>query len=178
MGSRVVVEDHPPRRRRGCWPLLLIVTVLVICVGAVLALLVTLAGEPNDIRIQLDTNRRTVATNEEFTVQVTVENVSLDPVTVNGVGLDRSLLDGLTLVRSDPPFTSITERDYPIYGAWSEYALAQDMPEGGVLTLTLTLTGAQPGLYEGDVTVWIENDVLGIVPVSRARREPLEIQVQ
>jgi hypothetical protein len=155
-----------------------ILTVLVICVGAVAGMLITLASEPNDIRVQLDTNRRTVAANEEFTIAVNVENVSLDPVTLNGVGLDRSLLDGLSVVRSDPPFRSITERDYPIYGAWSEFSLDQDMAEGTVFTLTLTLTATQPGLYEGDVTVWIENDVLGIVPVSRARRAPLEIQVQ
>jgi len=177
VSPRERVEDRP-HRRRGCWPLLWILTVLVICVGAVAGLLITLASEPNDIRVQLDTNRRTVAANEEFTIAVNVENVSLDPVALNGVGLDQSLLDGLSVVRSDPPFRSITERDYPIYGAWSEFSLDQDMAEGTVFTLTLTLTATQPGLYEGDVTVWIENDVLGIVPVSRARRAPLEIQVQ
>lgn len=177
MSRRERAEDRP-RRRRGCWPLLVVLTALATCLGLALALLIALAGEPNDIRVRLDANRRTVAANEEFTIQLNVENVSLDPVTLTGVGLDQSLLDGLEVVRTEPPFRAITERDYPIYGAWSEFSLTQDMPEGGVLTLTLTLRAAQPGLYEGDVTVWIENDILGIVPVSRARRAPLEIEVQ
>lgn len=62
-------------------------------------------------------------------------------------------------------------------GAWDEYALERRIFAGEKLTVMLTLTALQPGNASGDVTVWVQDKLLG-VSFERARRMTLDVAVQ
>jgi hypothetical protein len=170
-------EHAHPWRRRGCWWALLVLAVLVICLGGGAAILLTLAGQPNSIRVTVEPGRNVVAVNDQFTVSLTIENVSLDAVTIDGIGLDNHLLDGASVTAMDPLYQSAEARNYPLYGKWTEYTLDQTLLGGEKLTATLTLTALRPGTYSGDLTVWVRSKLLGL-PFSQARRATLEFKVQ
>ena len=180
--SRIVYEKNDrqyddPRRRRGCWWALLVLAVLAVCVAGGAAVLLTLAGQPNSIRVKAEPDRDVVAVNDQFTVNVTIENVALDAVTIDGIGLDGHLLDGAAVTAMDPLYQSAEARNYPLYGKWTEYTLDQTLLGGEKLTATLTLTALRPGTYSGDLTVWVRSKLLGM-PFSQARRATLAFKVQ
>ena len=102
--------------------------------------------------------------------------MSLDPVTVTGIGLDPDLLASVRVSNMQPLYNSITERSYPIYGEWDEYRIDTVVQPGATLEVTLTLEGVQPGVYNTDLTVWIESDLAGI-QVARAARTPFDVVV-
>jgi hypothetical protein len=157
--------------------MLLVLAVLAICVGGGAAMLLTLAGQPNSIRVKVEPGRDVVAVNDQFTVTLTIENVSLDAVTIDGIGLESHLLDGAAVAVMDPPYQSAEARNYPFYGKWTEYTLDQTLLGGEKLTATLTLTALRPGNYSGDLTVWVRSKLLGM-PFSQARRATLAFKVQ
>ncbi|MBN1202201.1 MAG: hypothetical protein JXJ20_10130 [Anaerolineae bacterium] len=165
-----------PRRRRGCWLWMIFAAVLVVFGGGTGAFVLNMADEPNEIRVQLSEPGR-VAVNETVALEVTIENVSMDPVTINGVGLEQSLLDGIQVTGTDPAYTGSEDRNSPLSGDWTEYRLDRDLAAGDTLVVTLTLQGTEPGSYSGDVAVWIDSDVFG-VSMARARREELSLDVQ
>jgi len=170
-------EHARPRRGRGCWCALLLLAILAVCVGGGAAVLLTLAGQPNSIQVKVEPDRDVVAVNDQFTVKLTIENVALDAVTIVGIGLDSHLLDGAAVTAMDPLYQVAKERNYPLYGKWTEYTLDQTLLGGEKLTATLTLTALRPGTYSGDLTVWIRNKLLG-VSYSQARRATLAFTVQ
>jgi hypothetical protein len=171
-------EEHArPRRRRGCWWTLLVLAILVVCVGGGAAVLLTLAGQPNSIRVKVEPDQNVVAVNDQFTVKLTIENVALDAVTIDGIGLDSHLLEGAAVTAMDPLYQAAQARNYPFYGKWTEYTLDQTLLGGEKLTATLTLTALHPGTYSGDLTVWVKSRLLG-VPFSQARRATLAFKVQ
>jgi len=169
-------NDHAPRRR-GCWLMLLVLAVLSICGGGTGAVLLSLANEPNEIRTTLASDRITAAVGEPFTVELAIENVSLDTVTITSIGLDDRLTDGVRLDVMEPPYRNTRHRDYPLLGAWTGYNFDRQLFGGDTLAVTMTLTGLQPGTYSGDVTVWVEGHVLGI-PIERARHASLDITLR
>jgi hypothetical protein len=158
---------------RGC-AFLLIVVLIIVALG-VIALLY-MESQTNDIRIQV-TPPGQVAANGTFSIQITIENVSLDPLTVTGVSIDRSFLDGAEVISTEPTYKTAGERSYPVYGSWDEYSFGTDIPAGGRLVLTFNMrASADPGVYSGEIGVWVDTDSL--LPINRARRETVEVEVQ
>lgn len=157
---------------RGC--ALLLVLALII-VGVVVAALLYMESQTNDIRVQV-TAPAQVQANDTFPIEIVIENVSLNPITITGVSIDRSFLEGAEVVSTDPTYRTAGEQSYPIYGSWDEYGFDTDVPAGGRLVLTFTLRAADPGVYTGEIGVWVDSDSL--IPINRARRETVEVEVQ
>ncbi|MCZ7539033.1 MAG: hypothetical protein M5U29_03770 [Anaerolineae bacterium] len=157
--------------------LLGVLGVLTLCCLGIAAGLRSLAAEPNEIRAVLDPARVTAAAGETFTVTLTIENVSLDAVRVTAIGLDEALGDVLRVEATDPAFRGTRARSYPLLGAWEEYALDQRVFAGEKLPISLTLTALQPGNVSGEVTVWVQDKLLG-VSFERARRATLNVAVR
>lgn len=158
--------------------------ILISLVGVVVAAaagLFYLSGEPNSIAIQVNPQANLVDRAGSLVVNVSIENVSLDPVVIQGVGLDSDLLDGVTvqevLVDSQPVILNADEKSYPLYGSWTEYELDSELAGGRTMELTFTLSPQEAGAHAGDVTVWIEEDVVGVA-VPRAARERLDFEVR
>lgn len=170
-------DYEPPPRRRGCWFGVLVMVLFAVGTGGIVAVLLTLVGEPGEIRVSAALDRDTVPPNETFTLTVEVENVDLDPVTLKAVGLDADLLGGATVTSVDAAAGDPAERSYPLLGDWTEYPLDRALRGGDKLAITITLVAATPGVYSGDVSVWVEGDLLGI-STSRARRAAVEFDVQ
>ncbi len=176
-GEYVQAVAGVPRRRRGCCLGLALLVTLAICVGFAVVLVAALRGAPNEIRTQVQVSQGSVASGDTFTIEISIENVNLDAVTITSVGLDDSLLDGFAVVSTDPPYRSVSKRDYPLLGAWHEYKLDQTLFGGDTLRVALNVQAVKQGSYSGDVTVWVEGNLLG-VPFERARRDTLEFVVQ
>ncbi|NLX10850.1 MAG: hypothetical protein GXY36_14450 [Chloroflexi bacterium] len=168
-------EPAAARRRSGCWLLVIVLTLLVICLGGAIVLLIYLAGEPNEIEVDI-TAPGAVTLNEPFALEITVRNVGVDPATITGFGVETTLLEGIDVTASDPAYASISERNYPLVGDWREFNLDAVLAPGESLLITVTLTPTQSGPVEGDIMVWVENEVLG-VPFTRAGRAPLELEI-
>ena len=158
--------------RRGC--ALLFILALII-VALVVAALLYMESQTNDIRVQV-TAPAQVAANDTFSIEVVIENVSLNPLTVTGVSIDRSFLEGAEVVSTEPIYKTAGEKSYPVYGSWDEYSFGTDVPAGGRLVLTFTMRAADPGVYSGEIGVWVDTDSL--LPINRARRETVEVEVQ
>lgn len=165
--------------RRGCF--ISIVFLLVLVIAALVALMLWLGSEPNGIRMRVKADRVRLAAGETITLNITIENVSLNPVHVNGVGLDSDLLAGLnlvqTLVGDEPQALPVEERDYPVIGAWWEYGLDRAIAPGEKLDVIFVLEAVTPGSYSGDVTTWVKSTPLGL-PLVQARRESINYAVQ
>jgi hypothetical protein len=159
--------------RRG----LAFVAVLVVIGGGIAGGLSILSGEPNEIRTKVEPAEITVAAGETFTVDLTIENVDLNSVNINNIGIDQSLLDGASVEQMDPAYRTVKERNYPVYGHWNAYQFDRTIFGGEKLTVAITFRAAKAGQYSGDVSVWIDNDVLGLT-FSRARRVTLDVKVQ
>jgi hypothetical protein len=157
---------------RGCALLLVLVLIVVALIAAAL---LYMESQTNDIRIQV-TSPSQVAANDTFTIEIVIENVSLDPLTVTGVSIDRSFLEGAEVVTTEPTYKTAGERSYPVYGSWDEYSFGTDIPAGGRLVLTFSMRAADPGVYSGEIAVWVDTDSL--LPINRARRETVEVEVQ
>lgn len=165
--------------RRGCFSSIVLLLILVI--AALVALLVWLGSEPNGIRTRVEADRTMLAVGEPMVLNVTIENVSLDPVQVNSVGLEADLLDGLTLVQTlvggEPQSLPVDERDFPVIGTWTEYSLDREIAPGETLDVTFVLEAVEPGSYLGEVTTWVDSRPLGL-PLVQARRESVDYAVQ
>lgn len=180
--SRVMYEQAsplpPPRRpRTGCWVTVFALALLALLIGGVAAIALYWAGEPNSIQVTVAPSQIQLSAPEQVSFQVRIQNVGLDPVTVTGIGLEPELLAGTRVVGSQPAYRSITQRSYPVYGEWQEFRLDTLLSPGATLEVSFTLEGVQPGMYETDLTVWIESDLLG-VQVARAARATLDVEVR
>lgn len=151
--------------------------ILALCGGGAGAGLLSLAAEPNEIRTALTPARVGVVAGEPFEVTLTIENVSLDTVRITGVSLDGALSGAVRLEGMEPAYRAVRSRDYPLLGAWTEYALDQQVFAGDRLTVTLTLTAQQTGPVSGAVLIWVQNRFLGM-SFERARREPLALDIR
>jgi hypothetical protein len=136
-------------------------------------------GEPNEIRLYLDQSSYVVSVNEPFLLEVEVENVDVDiasDVHVNAVGLDQSLLNGLAV---DDMTLIIAGQEIPqAPGDWTDYKLDQSLAGGGKMTIRYTLRATQPGTYQGDVSVWVDSELVAGIERSKPRAETIRIQVQ
>jgi hypothetical protein len=158
---------------RGCALLLVLALIVIVLVAAAL---IYMQSQTNDIRVQV-TAPAQVAANDEFSVEVLIENVSLEPVTVTGISIDRSFLEGAEVVQTEPTYRTAGESSYPILGSWDEYSFGTEIPAGGRLVLTFMLRAeSEPGVYSGELGVWVDTDSL--IPINRSRREVVEVEVQ
>ncbi len=172
------VPPPPPRRSRaGCWGMLFILVVIALLLGGVAAVALYWAGDPSIIEVKVVPAALVINATDPQTITVTIDNVGLDPVTVTGIGLDPDLLAGVRVTSMQPVYTAVTERSYPLFGAWDEYRLDTVVQPGDTLEVALTLEGIQAGVYNTDLTVWIESDLAGI-QVARAARTPLAVDVR
>jgi len=153
----------------------MLLTVVVVLAGGALAVLLTLAGEPNSIRMKVEPARAVVPAGQPFTVTVTIENVDLEAVTVSAIGVEQSLADHVSVTQMDPPYRAAKERSVVLLGSWSEYTLDRHVLGGDTLTITFTLVADQPGTYSGQVTVWVQGKIMGM-SIERARRETLSVE--
>jgi len=165
--------------RRGCFSS--IVVLLIVVIAVLVVLLVWFGSEPNDIRTRVEADRRMLSVGETMALNVTIENVSLDPVQINSVGLEADLLDGLTLVQTlvegAPQSLPVDERDFPLIGTWTEYSLDRELAPGDTLDVTFVLEAVEQGSYLGEVTTWVDSRPLGL-PLVQARRESVDYAVQ
>lgn len=163
---------------RACCMGLVVLGAIVACAAAIVLGIATITGAPNEIRIiQAQVDPRQAAVGAPITITLKIENVELDAVTIRAVGLDARLLEGATLVSTQPVYRGADPRRYPVVGEWTEYRLNQRLLGGETLTITLTLTAAAPGVYDGDLTVWVQSNILG-VDFVRARRAEIAFTVQ
>ncbi len=179
-GAAEAVDTGPgarPPRRRGCWLAIALLVILGLCGGSAVGVLRSLADEPNSIRLDVTVEREELVVGDTVLIEMTVENVDVDPVTITGVGLDHELLDGLSLGTIDPAYRSSEDRSFPFVGEWHEYAFTRQLQGGETLDIVITLLAEERGSYSGDLSVWIEYDMLGW-EVSRARREELDFQIR
>jgi hypothetical protein len=150
-----------------------------------LALVLYLGGEPNEIAV--DIQPKTVALtrgdDEPLSIEIEIENKSVDAVIISALGLDSKLMDSLEVVdlfvAGNSELRKPKERNYPVYGNWTEYKIDQTIPEKKKLYLTLQIKArpdAEFGTYSGDLTIWVEDQVLG-VSLSRATRSTITITV-
>lgn len=177
--DRSAAQPPPPPRRRGCSMTMLVL--LLVLAALVVAALFYLSGEPNTLAIDVNPQANMITRSESLVVNITVENVGLDPVTITGLGVDADLLDGAvvaeTLINSQPVALAFEEKSYPLYGSWTEYALDWSLAGGATMDITLSLTSDEVGAYSGDISVWVEDDLLGL-PLARAAREQLAFEVR
>ncbi len=157
--------------------MIFILAVIALIIGGAAAFALYWAGEPNTIEVEVAPASLILTAQETLPVTVTIKNVGLDPVTVTGIGLDPALLAGINVTGMQPLYNSITERSYPIYGEWDEYRIDTVVQPGATLEVALTLEGVQPGVYNTDLTVWIDSDLAGI-QVARAARTPFDVEVR
>ncbi len=155
----------------------IVLGLLCVCVGGVVYFASSLVAETNTIRTEVTLDTETVVVGQTFTITVEVENVDLDAISIRAVGLDADLREGVEVVSIDPPFRATEDRSYPVVGDWTEYTLSRRVPGGETITITITLQASQPGFYSGDLSVWVEEDVLGM-DISRARHDKIEFEVQ
>ncbi len=178
-------EEHeqgkPPRRRTGCWILLVVLALLATCVGGIGAVILYLAGEPSEVEVEFAAGQDiTLAANaaEPATFAFTIENTNVDPITLTAIGLDTELLDGVAVVATTPAFRPPEERSYPLLGGdWMEYKYDRQLGGGSKLDVELQFKGLSPGSYSGDLTIWVESDILGF-SITRARHYALDITVE
>lgn len=162
---------------RGCMWLVVLVALVAVCVLAVSAA-VHIGDEPDNIAVAVEMPQDSIAVGETLTLTVTIDNLDLNAVTIVGIGLDTGLLNGVTVQSSEPAYRGTKERSYPLYGDWTEFRLSRTLADGETLPVTLTLEGVAPGIYTGDLTVWIEGEVLGFFPLDRAWRDTVEFEVR
>ncbi len=155
---------------------LFLIAALIVCVVGVILVWNTLAGEPNEIRTNATLDRSIVPVNEPFTLTVELENVALEPVTIKSVGLEDDLLEGARVTDVQPVFRAADVRSFPLVGDWTEYPLDRRLLGGSGMTVMVTLQAVTPGAYSGDVSIWVEGELLGIT-TARARRETIEFEV-
>ncbi len=165
---------------RACFMIgigLVVLALLCGCVVGTVYLVSSLVAETNTIRTEVTLDAETVPVGQTITITVEVENVDLDAVSIRAVGLETDLLEGVEVISIDPPFRATEERSYPVVGDWTEYTLGRRVSGGDIMTITVTLQATQPGLYSGDLSVWVDEKVLG-VDISRARHDKIEFEVQ
>ncbi|NDJ77430.1 MAG: hypothetical protein GYB65_14350 [Chloroflexi bacterium] len=173
--------DDRPRRRTGCWLLLVVLALVATCAGGIVGVLAYMAGEPDEIEIKNEAELPSAltlslnASSEPFEVEIQNIN-SDDAITISAVGLEEALFDGVEIEGTDPPFGTVEDRDYPVYGSWREYKLGETLQPGERRTIAFTFQGTATGTYSGDVMVWVERDVLG-VSLARAWRHTVEFTV-
>jgi hypothetical protein len=162
----------------ACVVILAIVVALVVIVGLIIGVVSVINGEPNEIRIKLSDERPQVASGDEFTIEIEIENVSTDTVRLVGVGVGEDLLDGLAIVRTEPAYSELKERKRLFSGEWSHLTFDQNIIDGVTSTINVTLRAEQSGAYKDEISVWVENDLLfGITSISRARKVDLRVDV-
>ncbi len=137
-----------------------------------------LSGEPNEIRTTMLPPEITVAPGESFIIELTIENVDLESVDINGIGVEQSLLDGISVLQIDPGYRSIDERNYPLLGEWTEYKYDQTIFGGETLTVLITFQANKVGEYSGDISTWIDSNIVGGIQASQARRAELQVTIQ
>lgn len=161
------------RRRRGY---VISTALLLLLVVAGVLLIVYLGGEPNTLEVEAAVPPA-ILVSEPAPLAVTIKNISVDPVTIESIALEDTLMDGLTVVSSDPPYTKAEERNNIIGGNWQQYTLNRTLSPGEEIVVTLMLQGTTPGQYTGDITVWVEDDILG-VSLARAKHVEMTALVQ
>lgn len=161
---------------KGCILLIVPMSLLAAC-GLLIAAGLHVGDEPDTLAVNVQITPDRIVAGQPFTLTVTVENQGENGVTIAGIGIDNDLLKGVDVQSSQPAYRGINGHNYPIYGKWQEYRLNKYMNTGDTLTVTFTLEGTQTGTYTGSLTVWIEDEVLGLFPLNRAWRDNIEISV-
>ncbi|MBN2303639.1 MAG: hypothetical protein JXQ72_04140 [Anaerolineae bacterium] len=177
MSPKEVQEIARRPRRRGCCLIWLVLILIGACGGSGVGVLRTLGDEPNAIRVTAAIDRTDLVVGDTFIIELTVENVDVDPVLITGVSLENSLADGVQIMTTDPGYRSVKDRSIPLVNDWTEYRLDRRLGDGDTLVITMTLMAQQVGTYSGDVSVWVEYELLGW-KVSRARRANVEVTVR
>lgn len=165
---------------QNCLKIALGCVVLVLlcgCVSGVVYVFSSLVAETNTIRTDVTLAVETLQVGQTFTITVEVKNVDLDTVTIRAVGLDADLMEGVEVLNIEPAFRTTKDRSYPVVGDWTEYTLNRRLLGGEKFTITLTLQAMKQGIYSGDLSVWVEEKLLG-VDISRARHDKIEFKVQ
>ena len=167
------------RKQRGGRSVLGLLTTIAIAVVAGVGGYDMLTSEPNEIRLFVNLSSPAIAANDSFTLDVEIENVDVDidsALQVNAVGLSQSLLNGVVV--DEMAVIVAGELSVQPPGDWTDYALDHDLIGGGKMTIRYTLRATQPGTYQGEVSVWVNSELVLGVTKSKARSESVQIRVQ
>jgi len=156
---------------------LFLLVIVLACLGLMLVAGYTLLSETNEVRVVLHSSADVIPQGQPFTVTVTIENVELDPVRVRAVGLGSRILEGASVTATEPALPEMQSRDWYVLGTWDDYATNKLVLGGDQMDVTFTLAATRPGSYSGNVTVWVENELLG-VRYERPRHAKLEFKVE
>lgn len=160
-----------------------LLAVLVVGAGAVLGTVSYLGGEPASVAFEDVKRPPMIVVGEETQLQFSIENKNVDPITITAISLDTSLLKGVDVVGVEVNGRALSERagekrDDLMAAERMQYKVEREVPDGELMTVTVMIRGVTPGRYKGDVSVWVESDILGVVPYSRAARTGITFTVQ
>lgn len=160
-----------------------LLAVLVVGTGAVLGTVSYLGGEPASVEFEDVQSPNVIVVGEETELQFSVENKNVDPITITAISLDTSLLGGIEVMGVEVNGRALPDRagekqDGPMADERMQYTIDREVPDGSLMTVNVIIRGVTPGRYQGDVSVWVESDILGVVPYSRAARTGITLTVQ
>ncbi len=149
---------------------------LVVIVGSGFVSYRAYTGETNTVRAEVSVEPATAPLGETLTLTVTVENVSLDTVTVRGISFSDALAAAVSVTETQP-ITRTAEHKPLLGGSWTEYTLGQPLAGGNTLEVVFTLQAAAEGTFSGEISVWVEDSLLG-VSHARAARVPVTLRIE
>ena len=133
-------------------------------------------GETNTVRAEVTVEPASAPVGETLMLTVSVENVSLDSATVRGISFSDDLAGAVSVLETQPITRTVEHK--PLLGsAWTEYTLNQPLAGGNTLEVSFTLQAAAEGIYSGEVSVWVEDSLLGLSH-ARAARVPVTLRIE
>ncbi|NDJ86764.1 MAG: hypothetical protein GYB66_12830 [Chloroflexi bacterium] len=141
--------------RRLLMRTLIIIMILAISGGAVLAYL---GGEADALAIQ-QRPPGTILAHQPFEVVLDLENTTNDDLEIVSVGIENALLNsGIRVNRMTPSY-----RTYDEGSRWTELVFSRRgrplLAPGESTSLTIQMVASKPGQYQGDITIWYENQL-------------------
>lgn len=135
----------------GCAGCLILSVVALVFGGLFMSFILQ---EPENININLEAPT-TVQQDEEFAINVYIENTANQNQTLDSVDFTFSYLEGLIIESSEPPFTESST--IPII-EYESYTFEKTIAPGEELTVTFTVTALEIGAYSGEVDICINNE--------------------
>jgi len=133
----------------------------VIClVGGIIALIAGgaffkwLMEQPENVVINVDAPA-TAAMDEEFTIEIQIENAAQESQTLKCIDFQQTYLEGILISDSAPRFTESTK--IPIV-EYISYAFEENIPPGETLVVRFSAVAFLAGDYSGDVDICINKE--------------------
>lgn len=131
---------------------------LILVVAITIGILVYLGAASEKLSVTTEMPE-TVIVGEPFDVTLNIENQTDNPQTIISIGLAESLQErGLVIEDTLPDYRTVDQRSI-----WSEYTFAITrrpvIEPGDTIPLRITMIAHKPGILDGDLTMWVDNDL-------------------